>query len=246
MAVALSEPAQLAASEASALHAEDIEVVLSGVRILQRVDLTLRAGRVTGVLGPSGAGKTTLFRVLVGEVYPTKGVVHLDGRDVTDLPLWLRARRGLGYVPQGPSALLDISVGENIRTFAEILGIEVGSVSERAKTVGLEHRLSVRVRELSGGEQRRISLLRAFMAEPRVLICDEPFAGVDPARAGEIARLLRGHANKGASVLIADHRVREALEACDEAHLLADGLIEASTPAEEFAHHPAVRDRYLG
>jgi lipopolysaccharide export system ATP-binding protein len=234
------------APEELALDADDLVVVLGGTRILDGVTLRVSPGRIVGVLGPSGAGKTTLFRALVGELVPSRGSVRVGGRDVTAEPLWRRARAGVGYVPQGPSILLDLSVRDNIRTFTRLVGKKPGGESEQAALVGLSHRMSVRGRDLSGGEQRRLSLLRALAARPTLLVCDEPFAGIDPARATEIGALLRTHADGGAGVVIADHRVKEALAVCDEAHLLAEGRIETSMEPSRFADDPAVRARYLG
>jgi lipopolysaccharide export system ATP-binding protein len=202
-------------------------------------------GRVSGVLGPSGAGKTTLFRVLVGELSPYAGSVALFGRDVTRAPLWKRARLGLGYVPQTPSVLTELSVRDNIRTFERAARVAPADLVARAETVGLRERLGVRARDLSGGERRRLELLRAVIANPRLLILDEPFAGMDPPTVRLLTDLLREHAQRGCAIVLADHRVREALCVCDETLLLIDGTIAAQIPPEQFADHPAVRERYL-
>lgn len=233
------------ASAAAALEAEGVRAHLGGQEILAGVDLVARAGRVTAVLGPSGAGKTTLFRVLVGELSPDAGRVRLHGRDATAVPLWRRARQGLGYVPQGPSVLVDLTVAENLATFVRVGGGRVGA-EELAARVDLGARSSLRAGDLSGGERRRLELARALAGAPSVLVCDEPFAAIDPARTAELARLLRELADTGAAVILADHRVPEALEIADEAHLLVGGRIELTVPPAEFSAHPAVRRRYLG
>ncbi len=160
-------------------------------------------------------------------------------------PLWRRARRGLGYVPQTPSVLFDLDVAQNLRTFAEVSG-KPPRVEEWARRVGLTDQLRVPAQRLSGGERRRLELARALTAEPRVLLCDEPFSGVDPKSAELLAACLRDLAASGAAVLISDHRVREALELCQRALLLIDGRVELEVPASDFAHHPLVRERYLG
>ena len=206
----------------------------------------MQPGRVLGVLGPSGAGKTTLFRVIAGELTPHAGRVVIGGRDMTGSPLWRRARAGLGYVPQVPSVLFDLSVRNNIATFERVTRSPRRAIDERAAEVGLVDRLDVRARELSGGERRRLEVLRALTAEPSVLIVDEPFAGVDPTWARELVEVLRRRAERGMAILIADHRVREALMLCNDALLLADGAVEAAASATDFAEHPAVRERYLG
>lgn len=228
------------------LVAEAIGVSLGKQQILAGVSLELRSGEVLGVLGPSGAGKSTLFRLLAGELRPATGRVLLGERDVTREPLWRRARLGLGYVPQTPSVLFDLSVADNIRSFERMAGAARRSAEERARDVALEDRLHVRAGELSGGERRRLELLRALIAEPSVLVCDEPLTGVDPVIAGRIGRLLRGRADAGAAVIIADHRVHEAIRFCDRALLLLDGRIELTSKPEGFLDHPAVRRRYLG
>lgn len=235
------EPAQ-----APALSAEDVHIRLGKREIVRGATLELRGGRVLGVLGPSGAGKTTLFRGLTGEVAIRSGTVRLGQVDVTRMPLWSRARHGLGYVPQTPSVLLDLTVEKNIVTFARMVGSAGVSVAEQAKRVGLGERLRVRAGELSGGERRRLEVLRALMGKPAVLICDEPFAGVDPASSHDVGDLLREHADSGGAVVLADHRVGEALRICDWAHLLVEGHVEVSVEPAEFAQHPAVQQRYLG
>lgn len=227
------------------LEAHGIHVVAGGVDVLLGVGVCVSSGQVLGVLGPSGAGKSTLFRVLVGELAPKAGSVLLHGADVTALPLWRRARLGLGYLPQTASVLFNLTVAENIATFERVSGARTLPVGERAASVELEHRLAVRARDLSGGERRRLELLRALVNDPSVLVVDEPFAGGDPSHVRAIAALLRGHADRGRSVVLADHRIRTALDVCDEAILLADARILTRVPAAEFAGHPAVLRRYL-
>lgn len=237
-------------------------MVRGGKAILRGVELDASAGEVVGVLGPSGAGKSTLFRVLVGELPPDEGRVLLgqpevppqEGRlpeghtksDVTRWPLWQRARAGVGYVPQGPSVLWDLTVRENLVAYRRIARLPPGDPHAEAARVGLETRLDVRAGELSGGERRRLELSRAITRSPRVLVCDEPFAGVDPAGAAHLGSLLSELAKAGAAVLLADHHVAEALRVCTRAVLLLDGAIAASAPAASFPDDPLVRGRYLG
>ncbi len=228
------------------LVARGLRVTRGGKAILRGVDVEAFPGEVLGVLGPSGAGKSTLFRALVGEDPPDEGTVVLDGKDVTTDPLWRRARAGMGYVPQGPSVLWDLTVGANLAAFRRIAGLGAQAPRLAAARVGLEDRLDVRAGELSGGERRRLELARAVTRTPRVLICDEPFAGVDPAGAERLGLLLRDLAREGGAVVLADHHVAEALRVCTRAVLLLDGAIAATAPAGEFAEHPLVRGRYLG
>lgn len=230
------------------LEARGLKVSRGGRAILRGVDIVAQAGAVLGVLGPSGAGKSTLFRALVGEEPPDGGTVRLAGEDVTTWPLWKRARAGVGFVPQGPSVLWDLTVRQNLATFRKIvrLPLDPAAADAAAERVGLEHRLDVRAGQLSAGERRRLELARAVTRAPRVLVCDEPFAGVDPAGATRLGDLLRSLAQAGTTVILADHHVAEALRVCSHALLLLDGAVAASASSGEFADHPLVRGRYLG
>jgi lipopolysaccharide export system ATP-binding protein len=230
----------------AALSAEGLRVRLGGSEILHGVDIEVAEGWIVGVLGPSGSGKTTLFRALSGELPLREGRVHLAGKDVTRLPLWARARAGLGYVPQTPSVLWDLSVAENIRTFASLCRTDPAQIGRITAELELESRLTLRASALSGGERRRLELLRALVASPTVLILDEPLSGLDPGLASRVCGILRARAEAGLAILLSDHRVREALAVCDHALLLADGRVELEADPREFADHPAVVRRYLG
>jgi len=231
---------------AAVLQARGLRVTRGKKIILRGIDLDADAGEVVGVLGPSGAGKSTLFRALTGDEPPDGGSVAVDGREMTAWPLWRRARAGVGYVPQGPSVLWDLTVIENLNTFGLIAHQPKHHAQALAQHVGLEERLDVRAGELSAGERRRLELARALTRPPRVLVCDEPFAGVDPAGAQRLGDLLGGLASRGSAVVLADHHVVEALRVCTRALLLLDGAIAAAAPARQFALHPLVRGRYLG
>lgn len=218
--------------------------------ILRGIDVEAKDGEVVGILGPSGAGKSTLFRALVGETPIASGTVSLDGHDVTREPLWARARRGLAYVPQSASVLWDLTVKENLEVYHRIVSgkDDPAAVNTLAERVSLEDRMDVRAGELSGGERRRLELARALARPPKVLVCDEPFSGVDPKQAARLADLLQSLAvNDKVAVLLADHHVEEALRVCTRAILLLDGevAIESDDPAS-FRDHPLVVGRYLG
>ncbi len=229
------------------LRAEGIETRRHRATILRGISIDVEASRIVALLGPSGAGKTSFFRVVVGEEAPHKGKVVFDGVDVTLEPLWRRARRGIGYLPQGPSVLFDLTVRQNLATYASLVGRPVKETLALAERVELSARLDVLASDLSGGERRRLELARALSAHPRVLVCDEPFSGVDPAGAERIATLLRTLANDdGVAILLADHHVVESLAIADEVLLLVDGVVETRTTPKEFASHPMAQGRYLG
>jgi lipopolysaccharide export system ATP-binding protein len=228
------------------LEARGLRVVRGGRAILRDVDVVCDAGEVLGVLGPSGAGKSTLFRALVGDLAADAGTVRLDGEDISGWPLWRRARAGVGYTPQSPSVLWDLTVRDNLAAYQRIALGARGDVDAAAARVGLSERLDVRAGELSAGERRRLEFARAITRPPRVLICDEPFAGVDPVGAGRLGELLRGLGQDGVAVLLADHHVVEALHVCTRALLLLDGAVAATGDPATFREDPLVRGRYLG
>jgi lipopolysaccharide export system ATP-binding protein len=228
------------------LAAKGLRVVRGGKVIVRDIDVEAAEGEVLGILGPSGAGKSTLFRALVGESLPESGSVTLEGQDVTDWPLFRRARAGIGYIPQGPSVLWDLTVRENLETFHFIAHKTAGDPERAAARVDLGARLSVRAGELSAGERRRLEFARAITRTPRVLICDEPFSGIDPVGAKRLGELLRELSQEGVAVLLADHHVEEALGVCSRAILLLDGSVAMSAVPGEFERHPLVRGRYLG
>jgi lipopolysaccharide export system ATP-binding protein len=228
------------------LRGESIHVARGGKAILRGVDVEVAAGEVLAVVGPSGAGKSTLFRALVGEL-PFTGRVLLDGDDVSTWPLWARARAGIGYVPQSPSVLWSLSVRGNLTAFHRIAGGDRPFDAEQeAARFDLAARLDVPAGELSAGERRRLEVARALVRSPRVLVCDEPFAGVDPVGAARIAELLRALADDGVAILVADHHVAEALALADRATLLLDGTVATTSDPLSFQQHPLVQGRYLG
>jgi lipopolysaccharide export system ATP-binding protein len=217
---------------AARLRGEGLHVVRGGKEILRGVDIEARAGEVLAVLGPSGAGKSTLFRALVGELPASKGDVWLDGTDVSDWPLWRRSRAGVGYVPQTPSVLFQLTVRGNLVAFHKIVHGTPGDPAADAARVELSDRMDVPA--------------RALVRPPRVLVCDEPFAGVDPVGSAKIARLLADLAKEGVAIVLADHHVAEALSLATRAMLLLDGKVATVGDPETFQDHPLVRGRYLG
>ncbi len=228
------------------LEGRFLQVRYGRVCVLRGVSVAVKAGEVVAVLGPTGAGKTTLFGALVGDLPTYSGTVLVAGRDVTRLPMWQRARCGVGYIPQGPSVLPDLSVRHNLTTFESVVGRGKRGAQHWAELVGLSDRLAVCARELSGGERRRLELARALVGEPGVIVCDEPFSGMDPIAARKVAQLLRARAEHGLAVVLADHHASLALGICDRAALLLDGRVHMEGTADECRDHRVVREQYLG
>lgn len=235
-----------------AIEGHAVHVSRGNKSILRGVSVAANAGDVVGVLGPSGAGKSTLFGALVGETKIDRGEIRLFGRDVSTAPLWRRAREGVAYLPQTPSVLWDLTVRENLRVYRHVVhgraaASEGKHLDELAERVALSDRMDVLAGELSGGERRRLELARALTRPPKVLVCDEPFAGVDPQQASRLGDMLRDLADRdGVAVLLADHHVAEALRVCTRAILLLDGEVAIEAEPDTFLEHPMVVGRYLG
>ncbi len=232
------------------LRAEGLVKSYRGRRVVDGVSFHVAPGEVVGLLGPNGAGKTTSFNMTVGLVVPEAGKVSLGGRDLTRLPMHRRARLGLGYLPQEASIFRKLTVRQNFLGVLEALGVRKAAREARAAELLREYRLE-KVAEslgeqLSGGERRRAEVARSLLSNPRYILFDEPFAGVDPIAVGELQRLIGSLRDRGIGVLITDHNVREALGICSRAYILAAGtILEAGTPAEIAASAKA-RAAYLG
>ncbi|MGY1410928.1 MULTISPECIES: LPS export ABC transporter ATP-binding protein [unclassified Luteimonas] len=213
--------------------------------------LTLDAGEVVGLLGPNGAGKTTCFYMIVGLVPADEGRIVLDGHDITAEPMHLRARRGVGYLPQEPSVFRKLSVADNIMLVLE-LREDLDRAGRRKELDSLLDELQVTHvadqigASLSGGERRRVEIARALAARPRLILLDEPFAGVDPISVGEIQRIVEHLKQRGIGVLITDHNVRETLGICDRAYILNEGSVLAQGAPDMLLANPDVRRVYLG
>lgn len=223
----------------------------SRIRALADVSFDVSAGEIVALLGPNGAGKTTTFYILVGLVLPKSGRVFLGDVDVTAEPLHLRARRGLGYLPQEASVFRSLTTEENLLAVLEARGR--GSAEARSRTaevleeMGLSQRTKVAAGSLSGGERRRLEIARALVLEPSLLLLDEPFAGVDPKQVAEIQAILRDlRQRRGLGILITDHNVRETLDLVDRAFILHEGRILCEGNAKTLVEHPAARRFYLG
>ena len=219
--------------------------------VVRDFSLNLKPGEVVGLLGPNGAGKTTCFYMIVGLVEADAGRILLDETDITEQPMYARARLGIGYLPQEASVFRKLSVADNLRLVLELRA--------DLDDAGREHELNVLLDELqighvtdqlgaslSGGERRRVEIARALAGKPRMILLDEPFAGVDPISVNEIQRIVRHLRDKGIGVLITDHNVRETLGICDRAYILADGGVLAQGKPDELLDNPDVRRVYLG
>jgi lipopolysaccharide export system ATP-binding protein len=234
----------------SLLHVERLRKTYGKRTVVASVDLTVEAGEIVGLLGPNGAGKTTCFYMIVGLVRADDGKIELDGQDVTHEPIHRRARHGLSYLPQEASIFRRLSVRENVRAVLELRGLPKDDIRQKEHgllaELGIAHLADQPSVSLSGGERRRLEIARALATDPKIILLDEPFAGVDPIAVIEIQRIVRFLQERGISVLITDHNVRETLGICNRASILADGRVIASGRPEEIIDDPHVRRVYLG
>jgi lipopolysaccharide export system ATP-binding protein len=233
------------------LVAEGLRKAYRSREIVRDFGLTLDAGEVVGLLGPNGAGKTTCFYMIVGLVPADAGRIVLDGQDITAAPMYARAKHGVGYLPQEPSVFRKLTVADNISLVLELRDDldRAGRTRELAALLDelqITHVADQIGASLSGGERRRVEIARALAAKPRLILLDEPFAGVDPISVGEIQRIVRHLKNRGIGVLITDHNVRETLGICDRAYILHDGGVLAQGAPDDLLANPDVRRVYLG
>ena len=212
--------------------------------------MKIKNNRVVGLLGPNGAGKTTTFYMTIGMIKPDKGHVFLDDEDITTYPMYLRARRGVGYLPQETSVFKKLTVQQNIMAILETLSISKIEQKERADMLldelGIKHLKDQKASLLSGGERRRLEITRALATNPSFILLDEPFAGIDPLAVIDIKNIIVHLKNRGIGILISDHNVRETLEACDKAYILNDGKIIESGSPEKIVSSKTARRIYLG
>lgn len=242
--------ADATAPTGSRLAAEGLVKVYRRRRVVNDVALELRQGEIVGLLGPNGAGKTTTFYMIVGLIEPDAGRITLDGADVTSMPMYKRARRGVGYLSQEPSIFRKLSVEENILAILETLDIPKREREERLE--GLLDELSIRhlrtskAYQLSGGERRRLEITRALVTRPKFMMLDEPFAGVDPIAVHDIQTIVAGLRHRGIGVLISDHNVEQTLDIVDRAYIMFDGQVKVGGPVRDLVFDDTVADIYLG
>lgn len=223
---------------------------LGGREILRSVSLQVRAGEVVGLLGPNGAGKTTTFYAMVGLIRPDSGGVYLNGTDVTHDPMYVRARKGISYLPQEPSVFRKLTVEENILAILETLPLTRDERAERLQLLlnelGIAHLARSRAYALSGGERRRLEITRALVMSPAFMLLDEPFAGIDPLAILDIQSIVAQLKDRGIGILITDHNVRETLGICSRAYILSEGVVLEEGSPQEIAASPRARQLYLG
>ena len=232
------------------LFLNDLAKSYSGRRVVNSVNLQVRSGEVVGLLGPNGAGKTTTFYMTIGLVRPDAGKILLDDEDITELPMYQRARKGLGYLPQETSIFRKLTVRQNLLAILEILPLSRAEREHRAEMLleelGIKHLEKQKANVLSGGEKRRLEISRALATNPSFMLLDEPFAGIDPLAVNDIKNIINHLKRRGIGILISDHNVRETLGACDNAYILVDGQVLESGPPDQIAKSEAVVQAYLG
>jgi lipopolysaccharide export system ATP-binding protein len=240
----------------SSLVAKGLQKTYGKRKVVRDVGLEVKTGEIVGLLGPNGAGKTTSFYIIVGLIHADKGTISLDGKIISGLPIHKRSLLGLSYLPQEVSIFRKLTVGENIQA---ILELQVNPDGKRLSRSNLHMRLNELLEELqishlknnsalslSGGERRRVEIARALATNPKFILLDEPFAGVDPIAVGEIQRIIRFLKNRGIGVLITDHNVRETLGICDHAYIISEGSVLAEGLPSEIIENENVRRVYLG
>jgi len=232
------------------ISVHDLVKEYRGRRVVNGVSLSFKQGEIVGLLGPNGAGKSTTFYMTVGLVKPLSGRVLLDEEDITPLPMYKRARRGIGYLAQEPSIFRKLSVIENILLVLEAVGCPKAERKDRAMQLlaelGMDKKAELRAFSLSGGEQRRVEIARALAADPKFLLLDEPFAGIDPLAIADIQIVVRQLRERGLGILITDHNAAATLDLTDRSYVIVEGKVIREGTAEEIAHDEMVRKYYLG
>ncbi|MCW5213428.1 LPS export ABC transporter ATP-binding protein [Desulfobulbus sp. TB] len=219
-------------------------------RVVDQVNLKVQNGSIVGLLGPNGAGKTTTFYSIVGFVRPTSGAIFLDKREIQELPIHQRASKGITYLAQEASVFKKLTVEENVRIVLEPLGLTRNEINNRISELMAELKIEYLAKNkghaLSGGERRRVEIMRALATRPRFILLDEPFAGVDPLSVADLQQIIRGLKAKGLGVLISDHNVRETLQVCDFAYIMNAGQILTSGAADDIIQSELAKKMYLG
>ena len=232
------------------LEGRGLAKIYRGKRVVDGVDLVLKRNEIVGLLGPNGAGKTTTFYMVIGLTRPNEGRIYLDGQDITDDPMYLRARKGITYLAQEPSVFRKLTVEQNLLAIMETIGIPSHELKSRANNLlselNISHLAKQKALSLSGGERRRLEITRALITEPIFMLLDEPFAGIDPLALNDIKQVIKQLRQRGIGIIISDHNVRETLEVCDTAYIISAGRIIESGPPEKIVRSEIARSVYLG
>ncbi len=232
------------------LRVENLVKTYSKRTVVNKVSLQVEQGEIVGLLGPNGAGKTTTFYMITGMIRPNKGSIFLDSQDITNLPMYRRARMGIGYLSQEASIFRKLTVEENVMAILETMPLSRQERRQRLEELLNELAISSLAKNkaytLSGGERRRVEITRALVTNPKFILLDEPFAGIDPIAVEDIQNIVRGLVDKGIGVLITDHNVHETLSITDRAYLLYEGIVLKSGSSEFLANDPETRRLYLG
>jgi lipopolysaccharide export system ATP-binding protein len=232
------------------LRTEHLVKGYNGRPVVDGVDIKVRRGEIVGLLGPNGAGKTTTFAMMVGYVRPDGGQIMLDGRDITTVPMFQRARFGIGYLAQEPSIFRKMTVEQNIMAVLETLGLSPAERRQRLDSLlnelGITHLARQKAFTLSGGEKRRLEITRAMVTNPQFILLDEPFSGIDPITVYEAQEIIRALRDRGLGILLTDHNVRETLAITDRAYMMAEGRVHISGSAHDLITDPKAREIYLG
>jgi lipopolysaccharide export system ATP-binding protein len=232
------------------LQTDKLVKIYGGRAVVNGVDINLKRGEIVGLLGPNGAGKTTSFYMIVGLVRPNSGRVTFEGRDVTDLPMYQRARMGMGYLPQEESIFRKLTVEENIMAILETQSMSRKERKHRCEELltqfGIEHVSKQLAITLSGGEKRRLTIARSLVTKPSLLMLDEPFSGVDPIAVYDVQQIIANLRDSGLGILITDHNVRETLSIVDRAYLIFEGRVETQGTKDFLINDPVARRVYLG
>lgn len=236
--------------DASVLSADGLVKVYRGRRVVNDVSVRVAQGEIVGLLGPNGAGKTTTFYMLVGLIAPQTGTIRMDSTDITKMPMYERARQGIGYLSQEPSIFRKLTVEQNIQAILETLDLSVAERKERLEMLldelSIKHLRNSRAFQLSGGERRRLEITRALVTQPKFMMLDEPFAGVDPIAVHDIQQIVAGLRHRGIGVLISDHNVEQTLDIVDRAYIMYDGVVKVSGTVRELVFDDTVAEIYLG
>ena len=224
--------------------------IYNGKKVVDDVSLSVKQGQVTGLLGPNGAGKTTTFYITVGLIKPDSGSVTLDRENITQYPMYIRARKGIGYLPQESSIFRKLTVKENITAILEVLPKNGFNIEQKAmdlmKELGISKLANQKANSLSGGERRRLEISRVLATDPLFILLDEPFAGIDPLAVNDIQQIIYQLTKKGIGVLISDHNVRETLGVCDNAYIMGQGKVIESGNPDKIISSEIAKKIYLG